>query len=72
MSGPMGFDSIQKQIEKSVETIQPENSVFGQANKENEKSAKKQNRFANWIQVLTLIVSVLTLLATIWFGQQGS
>lgn len=72
MSGQTDFDVMQKEIEEGVETIRPEESVFGQANKESEKSTKKQNKFANWIQVLTLIVSVLTLLATIWFGQQGS
>ena len=75
------FDSdyIYKQMEEHVGTINPEDTVLGQMkesteryNEENAKSAKKQNLISNWIQVLTLITAVLTLLATVWFGLQGS
>lgn len=46
-------------------------TVFHQMQESMEESnqeAKKQNQFSNRIQIWTLICSILTLLATIWFG----
>lgn len=78
MRRQMDFDFIYKQMEKNVAAVNQEDSVLGQmqetmkkANEENAKASKKQNRISNWIQVLTLITTILTLLATVWFGLQG-
>ena len=79
MRDQIDFSYIYKQMEENVGTIDPEDTILGQmqetmqkANEESAKSAKKQNHISNWIQVLTLITTILTLLATVWFGLQGS
>ena len=65
-------DFVRNQIKNSMDKLAiNEDNVLNQIQdsmSESNKESKNQNKFSNTVQILTLLVSVLTLLSTIWFG----
>ena len=65
-------DFVRNQIKNSMDKLAiNEDNVLHQIQdsmSESNKESKNQNKFSNTVQILTLLVSVLTLLSTIWFG----
>ena len=65
-------DFVRNQIKNSMDKLAiNEDNVLHQIQdsmSESNKESKNQNKFSNTVQILTLLVSLLTLLSTIWFG----
>lgn len=78
MRGDFDYEFIRKQMEESLGTFDPGDNILEQmhesieqSNKENAQTTKKQNLITNSVQIATLVIAFLTLVATIVFGTLG-
>ena len=59
------------QMEVDTSLLEEMEAARQRSDEENRIIVVKQNKTSNVLQVVTTIIALLTLLATVWFGMQG-